>query len=170
METILTREVSDPWFAIKTRPRCEFQSRDELLLRSFDTFLPTRKVKRRWSDRTKVLDLPLFPGYLFCRFSAPQRAAVLNAPGVAHIVGAGSIPIPISDNEINSMQILISSKLGVRPWPYLELGQRVTIEHGPLAGVEGIIARADDNEPRVIVSVALLHRSVSAEIERDWIA
>lgn len=151
------------------KSRCEFRAHDDLLLRGFEAFLPLCSVRRRWSDRVKILQVPMFGGYLFCRFALPDRVRVLNAAGVAQIVGFGNTPVPISEAEIRSVQTLVSSKIACTPWPYLEAGQRVSIDDGPLAGVEGVIIRAEDGKPRVVVSVSLLLRSVAAEIEREWI-
>ena len=162
--------VLPPWFAIHVRSRCEFQTHRDLSVRGFESFLPLHKVRRKWSDRIKMLDMPLFPGYLFSRFDPDNRLAIMKLPGVAHIVGVGQKPAPVDDSEIASIQRLVNSKVPVVPWPYLHAGQRVTIDHGPLAGVEGIVVRAEDGKPRVVVSVTLLHRAVSAEIEREWIA
>lgn len=111
----------------------------------------------------------MFRGYLFCRFALLDRIRVLNAAGVAQIVGCGNSPVPISEMEIRSVQTLVTSKVACTPWPYLQAGQRVSIDNGPLAGVEGVILRAEDGKPRVVVSVSMLLRSVAAEIERDWI-
>jgi transcription antitermination factor NusG len=111
----------------------------------------------------------MFRGYLFCRFALPDRIRILNTTGVAQIVGSGNTPVPISEAEIRSVQALAASQVACTPWPYLEAGQRVSIEIGPLAGVEGVILRAENGKPRVVVSVTMLLRSVAAEIDRDWI-
>jgi transcription antitermination factor NusG len=111
----------------------------------------------------------MFSGYLFCKFAPLDRLRVLNAAGVAQIVGIGNTPVPISEAEIRSVQTLVTSKVACAPWPYLQTGQRVSIDGGPLAGIEGVIVKAEDGKPRVVVSVPMLLRSVAAEIERDWI-
>jgi len=160
---------STNWFGIRVKSRCEFRAHDDLRLRGFEPFLPLCSVRRRWSDRVKTLQVPMFRGYLFCRFALRDRVRVLNAAGVVQIVGCGSTPIPISETEIRSVQTLVNSKIACTPWPYLQVGQRVSIDNGPLAGVEGLIIRAESGKPRVVVSVSLLLRSVAAEIERDWI-
>jgi len=157
------------WFGIRVRSRCEVRAYDDLCLRGFEAFLPLRSVRRRWSDRVKTLQVPMFGGYLFCRFAPPDRLKVLNAAGVAQIVGIGNTPVPISEAEIRSVQTLVTSKVACAPWPYLQAGQRVSIDCGPLAGVEGVIIRAEDGKSRVVVSVTMLLRSIAAEIERDWI-
>lgn len=157
------------WFGIRVKSRCEFRAYDDLRLRGLETFLPLCSVRRRWSDRVKTLQVPMFSGYLFCRFTMLDRVRVLNAAGVAQIVGTGNTPVPISEAEIRSVQTLVTSKVACAPWPYLQTGQRVSIDSGPLAGVEGVIVRAENGRPRVVVSVSMLLRSVAAEIERDWI-
>jgi transcription antitermination factor NusG len=157
------------WFGIRVKSRCESRAHDDLRLRGFETFLPLCSVRRRWSDRVKTLEVPMFRGYLFCRFALPDRVRVLSAAGVAQIVGCGNTPVPISEAEIRSVQTLVASHVACTPWPYLQAGQRVSIDSGPLAGVEGVIVRAEDGKPRVVVSVSMLLRSVAAEIEREWI-
>jgi transcription antitermination factor NusG len=157
------------WFAIQVKSRCETAAYQELSGRGLEAFLPLQYVRRRWSDRTKILNLPAFPGYLFCRFDLSNRFRVLSTPGVAHIVGAGSTPIPISEAEIRAVRTMVGGELPVVPWPYLRLGQRVRLDRGPLAGLVGIITKAADGGDRVVVSVDLLQRSVAAEIDRDWI-
>lgn len=157
------------WFAIRVSPRWELHSSSELSLRGLDTFLPLCRFKRQWSDRIKVIEQPLFPGYLFVRFCLGDRIRVLQAPGVKQIVGIGNTPSPISDSEIDNLKALASSGSSLAPWPYLHAGQRIRINHGPLAGIEGFVARADQGEPRIVVSVDLLQRSVAAEISRECI-
>ncbi len=158
------------WYAIRVHARREGRTQEELLIRGFEVFLPLRKVCIRWSARAKTMDLPLFPGYLFCRFDPAHRVRVLNVPSVAQILGAGITPVPVSEAEIRSVQTLMKAEVALHPWPYLYAGQRVQIDRGPLSGVEGVIVRAEDGRSRVVVSVRLLHRSVAAEIDRDWIA
>jgi transcription antitermination factor NusG len=93
----------------------------------------------------------------------------LEVPGVKQIVGIGNAPAPISDSEIENLKALVSSGTLLAPWPYLYAGQRIRIDRGPLAGIEGFVVRAERGEPRIVVSVSLLQRSVAAEIGRDCI-
>jgi transcription antitermination factor NusG len=157
------------WFAIHVRSRCESKTYQELGLRGFESFLPLRLVRHRWSDRFKTFEEPIFPGYLFCRFDLSARFRVLNTPGVAQIIGAGTTPIPVAEDEIRSIRTLAASRLALTPWPCLRTGLTVRIAWGPLAGVQGIVVRAEDGSHRVVVSVNLLNRGVSVEVERDWI-
>jgi transcription antitermination factor NusG len=163
-------ENAAPWFGLRVKSRSESRASAELSLRGFKPFLPTRPVRRRWSDRFKLLEEPLFPGYLFCRFHPAEQLRILQAPGVLQVVGIGKTPAPIHEAEMHAIQIVVASTVNVIPWPYLRTGQRVRVEAGPLAGIEGIVARAEDGKPRVVVSVTLLQRSIAAEVDRDWIS
>jgi transcription antitermination factor NusG len=156
------------WYALTVKPQHEFRVFEGLSsAAAVEGFLPTYKDKRIWSDRVKILDAPLFPGYVFARFAYPsQRVPVLRLPGVRSIVGLGSAPIPLADDEIGTIQTLVNSVFPVRPWPFLHAGQRVRIEHGPLRGVEGIILQQKD-EWRMVVSVELLQRSISVLVDRS---
>ncbi len=157
------------WFAIRTSPRWELRASTELLQRGCEVYVPLCHVKHKWSDRTKVVDVPLFPGYLFSRFLTRDRVRVLQASGVKQILGIGDTPAPISESEIDNLRTLVDARPVLVPWPYLQAGQRVRVDRGPLAGVHGFVVRAEEESLRIVVSVDLLQRSVSAEIDRDCI-
>jgi len=157
------------WFAVRVQAR--FEKSAELLLRGkdYETFLPLFRVRRQWSDRIKELELPLFPGYLFCRFDPAGRwLSLLQTPGVLHVVGAGRVPTPIEESEISAVRALLRSGVAVHPWPFLGIGQRVRIYRGPLEGLEGIILKSKP-QYRLVLSVTLLRRSVAAEIDSAWV-
>ena len=157
------------WYAIRTQSKFENLAPATLRGKGYEEFLPLYRSRRRWSDRVKELDLPLFPGYLFCRFDVHDRLLpILTTPGVISIVGAGKTPIAVPDEEIATVQAILRSGLPSRPWPCLTAGSKVLIERGPLAGIEGIALRVDKTF-RLVVSVLLLQRSVAVEIERDWV-
>jgi transcription antitermination factor NusG len=157
-----------PWYAIQIQARLGSIASATLRGKGYEEFLPLYRSRRRWSDRIKQLDLPLFPGYLFCRLDPSDRLMpILTAPGVIGIVGAGKTPIPVDDEEIEAIRAVLRSGLVVQPWPFLRVGSKVYIGGGPLAGVEGIITNTD-KVYRLIVSVNLLQRSVAVEIDREW--
>jgi transcription antitermination factor NusG len=153
------------WYALTVKPRHERTTAQNLDHRGFEVFSPTYRIKRRWCDRTKDLDIHLFPGYVFCRFSYPQRMSVLNTPGVTSIVGFAKIPAPIPEDEIDALKRVVTSQLHVLPWPHIRVGQKVRIEEGFLHGVVGTMLRQKD-VCRVVVCVELLQRSVAVEIDR----
>jgi transcription antitermination factor NusG len=157
-----------PWFAIHVRSNFEHMVSSQLEAKGFTVFLPQYRARRRWADRVKILDRPLFPGYLFCRLDCASPLPVLTTPGVASIVGAGKTPIPVDPGEIAAVQAVIASGVAAQPYPFLKAGQSIYLERGPLAGLEGIIVSLP-NEYRLVVSVSLLQRSLSVEVDRDWI-
>src|ERR1700744_1423168 len=162
-----TQEVH-PWYAISVRPKYERVASAALSGKGYEEYLPLYHSIRTWSDRSKGLDLPLFPGYLFCRFDVQFRLPILTIPGVMSIVGIGRTPVAIPDSEIDAIQAVIRSGLHLQPWPQLAVGSRVVIEKGPLKGLEGVTLEIKKTF-RLFISVPLLQRSVSVEIERDWV-
>jgi len=159
---------ANPWHAIRVRSRFECTTSNILRDKGFEQFLPLYRSRRRWSDRVKEIDMPLFPGYVFCRFDASSPMGVLTTPGVVHIVSAGRTPIPVDELEISALQDVCNSGLPLQPWPYLEVGRKVSIERGPLAGTEGAVIEMKGRY-RLVVSISMLQRAVAAEIDRDWI-
>src|SRR5437867_5893024 len=108
-----------PWFAIQVRTCAEKSAVTVLQYKGYECFLPLGKSRRRWSDRIKEFEVPLFPGYLFCRFDVHNRSPVLQTPGVLQIVGIGKTPIPVDDVEIAAIQSLGRSGLPTELWPFL---------------------------------------------------
>jgi transcription antitermination factor NusG len=157
-----------PWYAIRVRSRFEFTTSNILREKGFEYFLPFYRSRRRWSDRMKELDVPLFSGYVFCRFDASTLLRVLTTPGVIAIVGAGKTPVPVDEREISALRDICASGLPMEPWPYLEVGRRILIERGPLAGTEGVVVEMK-GQWRLVASISILQRSVAAEIDREWI-
>jgi len=152
------------WYAIQTRVLHENKVVVGLQNKDIECFLPVNRQRRRWADRAKVIEVPLFPGYLFARFDANVRLPVLTTPGVFFIVGNGGGPAPIPDEEITSIQTLVRSQAASEPWPYMRVGQRVRIEDGPFAGLNGFLVRNKKSD-RIVVSVSLIERSVAVEID-----
>ncbi|HEV3421930.1 MAG TPA: UpxY family transcription antiterminator [Candidatus Acidoferrum sp.] len=157
-----------PWYAILTKTGREKNVTLLLENSGFECYLPVSKSSRKWSDRTKEIDVPLFPGYLFCRMNPNDRLPVLITPGVVQIVGAGKTPIAIEEHEIKAIQRVDSSGLSTMPWPYSQVGQVARIEEGPLQGMNGIVVRIKSGL-KLVLSVQLLQRSIAVEIDRNWI-
>jgi len=156
------------WFALRLRSNYERVTAAHLRQRGYEEYAPCYKVEKRWSDRTKSVERFLFPGYVFCRFDPNDRLHILTAPGVVDVVGFGKSPQQIPDAEIERVRRIAESGLPVTPYPYVEVGQAVLIERGPLSGVEGILVEVK-GKARLVVSVNLLQRSVSAEVDRQSI-
>lgn len=134
----------------------------------FEEFLPLYSVRRRWSDRVKVVELPLFDGYVFCRIDERHLVPVLGAPGVVHVVSFDGKPAPIPEEEIEAVRRLVASKLPASPCPYLKEGAAVRIRSGPMKGVEGRLIQIK-NRYRLVLSVHMLQRSVEVEIDPECV-
>ncbi len=158
--------VQSPWFALRVRARHEKSVFEQLQARRYEAFLPLYTAKRRWADRWKVLSLPLFAGYVFCRFEPGKRVRVLATPGVIDVVRVGGEPAAIDGSEIEAIRRVIDSRLEAEPYPSLIRVQRVTVSDGPLRGVAGTLVEVRSGV-RLVISIELLQRSVQVEIERD---
>lgn len=169
VECIATPECDQlPWYALQIQSRLAAIASATLCSKGFETFLPLYSTRRRWSDRMKEIEVPLFPGYLFCRFDVRHRVPVLATPGLIGIVGAGRVPIAVEEEEIAAIRIILRSGLTARSHRFMIAGSKVCIESGPLAGVEGVLVSTDKLD-RLVVSVNLLQRSVAVEIDRKWV-
>ena len=160
---------SDPklWFAVHVRPHSEKSVAAIARYNGFEEFLPLYRSRSRWSGRAKALDLPLFPGCVFCRINPDTRLQLQTLPGVQRIAGDGKRPIPVDDAEMAALQATAQSGLPAEPWTSSKTGHRVRLKAGPLIGLEGLLV-AVRKSYRLLLSVTILNRSIAVEIERDW--
>jgi len=156
------------WIALQVRQRFEKQIAEALLCKGMEVFLPLYATRRRWSDRVKEMQVPLFAGYVFCRMDLLYRMPVLTVPGVIQFVGIGRTPEPIDESEISALQSVVKSGLPSMPWPFLQVGQRIRVEKGALRDLEGILIHTKGSQ-RLVLSVSLLQRSVAVELDRDCV-
>jgi len=156
------------WFALQVRSRRESSIAAQLIEQGYECFLPLYKSVRRWSDRMKELEQPLFPGYLFSRFDYLNCRSLLMTPGVQQVLGNGRSPIPVEEQELQSIRQALGSGLPNQPWPYLQVGERVRVNYGSLNNLEGFLINFKGSH-RVVLSVTLLQRSVAMEIDLAWV-
>jgi transcription termination/antitermination protein NusG len=156
--------VTDPWFAIRTRSNHEKAACANLGLKDFQTFLPVCRVRNRWVDRFRVVEIPLFRGYVFARFERSLQNAVLSTPGVLQIVGHGGYAEPVLDCEISALQRAVAINAEFQECDFFTKGNRAAIISGPMAGVEGTVVSLK-HKSCLILSISLLQRSVSLEID-----
>lgn len=153
------------WYVLYTKGRHEKLVDRELQKKRIETFLPLRKITRRWSDRRKIITEPLFKSYLFVHFPWKDRWNVLNTTGVVRFVGSSfSDPACIPEQELFAIQRFVENDIQIDPFPYLKQGERVYIRSGPFKGVEGFIIRKDKHS-RLVISLNLLMQSISIEID-----
>lgn len=156
------------WYALYVRPRHEKTVCSQLEAKEQETFLPLYRTRNKWADRWKTVSLPLFPGYVFCRFDIAYRSSVLAASGIVDVVRLGCEPAPVDTAEIDAIRLIVNSAAFAEPYPHLVKGDRVMMRGGPFNGLSGTLMEAR-NSLRLVVSVELLCRSVLVEIDRDWV-
>lgn len=156
------------WFALYTRSRHEKFVERELQKKGIETFLPLRRVARHWSDREKIIEDPLFSGYLFIHTTLRERFNVLNTKGVVRFLGSRGLPSFLSESVLTAVRRFVDAEINVDPFPYLKAGMRVYVKSGPFRGVEGFVVRKD-GQCRLVVSVDLLMQSVSVQIDQACI-
>jgi transcription antitermination factor NusG len=156
------------WFAVQVWAGREQLTARHLRQRGYDVFLPCYRERRQWSDRVKTVERALFEGYVFCRFDTDAVESMVTAPGVVRIVGNHAGPLSVPDHEVDTLKRIVETRLVAEPWPFLQVGQRVRVDVGPLRGTEGIVL-ATRTHRRLIVSIELLQRSVAVQIESSWV-
>jgi transcription termination/antitermination protein NusG len=154
------------WYALQLKTRFEKVVAQHLRGKGYEEFLPTYRARRHWSDRINEIELPLFPGYIFCKFDVTQRLPLLMIPGVQTVVRCGGTLMPIPEQEIVAIQCVVGSGSQYGPWAGLSVGEAVQVKYGPLRGLEGVIVQVKEKH-HLIISVHLLRRHVSVEIDMD---
>jgi transcription antitermination factor NusG len=154
------------WYALQTRVNRERIVEQRLQERGVCTFLPVVSEVRKWSDRKKVIQFPLFRNYLFAKLAPTKvdRLRVLCVDGVFSFVGPRGEGTPIPDSQIEAVRALVDGPLPWSSYPFLKIGQRVRIKSGALDGVEGILV-SRSGESTLVVSVDALQRSMAVRID-----
>jgi transcription antitermination factor NusG len=160
-------DLLSPWYVLRVKSNAERVVAQSLTNRGVNVFLP---LEKRLSRRKNIglIEIPLFSGYLFAQFEYRAALPVVACPGVVQILSRGNVPEPVDPAEMRSLLILSGTALSMSPLPTFEKGQKVRINHGPLAEVEGIVLQ-DNGSQRLILSISLLRRSVVAHVNREWI-
>ncbi len=153
------------WYAIWVMSNAEFTVADALAGHAIECFFPTWPEVTQWVDRKKVINRPLFPGYLFARSEAARHNDILRIAGVIEILPSSLTPLPIDAAEIENVKRVLAAGVPLKPCAYVT-GDLVTIDAGALTGVKGIVQRSK-NGTRVIVRIEMLQRAVSVEIAAE---
>ena len=151
------------WLAAYTRSRHESHVADRLSVKGVESLLPTYERLSRWSDRVQRSQAPLFPGYVFVHVTSEERVPVLQTMGVVNIVSVAGRPAPLSDQEIERIRACSVYASMVEPHPFLRIGHRVRVKHGPFAGWEGILLKKQ-NGARLIITVEQIMKSVAINL------
>jgi len=153
------------WFAVRTRSRHEKSVTADLLEKDVHAYVPLSRTERQWSDRRKLVESPLFPGYVFVKIApdAESRVPVLQTNGVVAFLGVRGIGIPIPEAEIAAIQALLREGVPVSAHPFVQIGQRVRIRGGSLDGLEGLLTGVEGKR-NLVLSIELIERSVAIRI------
>ena len=157
------------WYVLYTKPRHEKFVESQLLQKGIEAFTPKVTLRRRWSDRIKLIQEPLFKSYCFVRFSLKDKVRVVSQQGVVNIVHFNSQYIPVEETVINSLKILTENKIKLDPYPYLKVGDRVLIKRGPLKGVEGFIIEKRNKYTSLVISVDAITSSIQCVVDIDFV-
>ncbi len=154
------------WYAIQTRPRHEKKVATELTALGITHYLPLVEETHRWSDRKKVVEVPLFTGYTFVNITqdAASRLSVLRIYGVLNFVGTRNLGQPIPDTQIEDVRLLLKHQIPLAPYPFLKIGQRVRIRGGALEGMEGILVGRNGSS-RLVISIDSIERSLAMSVQ-----
>ncbi len=154
------------WYGLQTRPRHEKMVVQRLEERGVATFLPLVKEVHRWSDRKKIVEMPLFSCYVFAKFTPnrTERLRMLRVDGVFGLVGSGGEGTPIPDLQIDAVRNLVETELPWSSHPFLKIGQRVRIRSGALDGMEGILLSRNGDQT-LVISIDAIQRSLAVRVE-----
>ncbi|MBI3668685.1 MAG: UpxY family transcription antiterminator [Acidobacteria bacterium] len=155
----------DRWFAVQTRARHEKKVDRQLQTDGIATYLPLSAEIHRWTDRRKLVHMPLFPCYLFVRLNCLHRAyyTVVRTPGVVRFVGTRTSPLPVPDKQIEDIRHILAHSVSCEVSRFLEIGQRVRVVGGCLHGIEGVLV-ARNQDRTLVIWVAPIQRSLIIRI------
>ncbi len=156
------------WYALRTKSRHEKVAGEYLKACGVEVFLPLYKSRRLWSDRVKLIEVPLFGGYLFCKFAARQSLVARSAPGVLYVVSNGAELMAVPESEIDAVRRVLEKGLVASPTPYLREGMRVRIRGAAFEGMEGRLEKVK-SQFRLVLSIHLLQRSVAFEVDPEMV-
>jgi transcription antitermination factor NusG len=151
------------WYALHVRCNQEHAVARGLCCRGIPHFLPSYDSLRQWKDRRVKLQMPLFPGYLFVRIPIRDRMLVVTVPNVVALVGSGSSPTPVPQEQIDWIQRGIEHGHAL-PHEWLAVGRQVLIVQGPMAGLEGILV-SQRNSSRVVVALESITQAFAVEVD-----
>lgn len=157
------------WMVLRTKSRHEHLVESCLQRKSINAYLPKHKVTRRWKDRKRVVELPLFPGYVFVQPNSDQFADMRYIRGSCGLVLVGNQPATMPEKDLQAVKILVGSGADLKLDKSIVVGQRVKVVSGPFAGAEGELVQLKSQE-RLVINAHLLGSSVSVEVDRCMVS
>ena len=152
------------WYAISTKARHEKKVHNQLVQKGINSYLPLQTFHRRWSDRYKKVEEPLFSCYVFVQLALRDRLKVLQTDGVVRLVSFNGIPATIPEDQILAIKTIMENNYQIEPVDYLTPGQKVEVIQGPLRGTRGMLAQIK-NKNRLIVRIDSIMQAISVDID-----
>lgn len=152
------------WYALHTRSRHEKKVDLRLTEKGIISFLPLNTVYRKWSDRYKKVEVPLFSCYVFVHIALKDRLSVLQTDGAVHFVSFNGIPATIPEKQINAIKQVLERKQTVDYADYFTPGQKIRIIQGALKGLEGTLVTSK-NKHRLVITIDGIKQAISVEID-----
>ncbi|MBL7725366.1 MAG: UpxY family transcription antiterminator [Chitinophagaceae bacterium] len=158
--------MTKKWLAIYTRPRWEKKVNQLLTEKGFESYCPLNKVRRKWSDRVKIVEEPLFKSYVFVKATDEDRTEVRMTTGAINFVYWNGKPAVIREKEINAIKRFLNEYENVEARPVdVKVNQRVRITNGSFMDQEGKVL--DIKHKLVKVAIDSLGYILVAYIERS---
>ena len=140
-----------PWFVIYTKSRNEKKVSELLQKNGVEVFCPLVKLKKNWSDRTKIVETPLFNSYVFVNLPEKDRNLVFNVPGVIRYLFWLKKPAIVKDSEIESLKAVLNDTIDSFSIENYQIGNTIKISEGVFKGVDGVIEKQSKNKLHVIL-------------------
>ena len=160
------------WYACYTNSRREKKVEALLRDRGFESYLPLVPRTRQWKDRRKVVPWPMFPSYVFARFTLRDYHAILTTPGIATIVRTNGLPVPIPDTELDNVRqfaaALAKSDVEAVFRPLVRTGQLVRVTGGPFKDIRGIVVQVRGRK-RVLVGLQAVGQALQVDIDTRYL-
>ena len=163
-----SQQDNKKWIAVYTKPRHEKTVENELLKKGFEVYLPILKERRKWSDRKKWVELPLFRSYIFVKTEIKKSLFVLQTMGVVKVIKFGGEIAVIQNDSIQAIKLMIEGGYMPEAIDYFVKGETVEVKSGPLKGLIGEVIRVD-NSDRLLVRVDAIQHSISVQIDRGFL-
>jgi transcription elongation factor/antiterminator RfaH len=162
------RKLAHLWYVLHTKSRHEKVVNDLLLKKSVEAYLPLVTVRSKRRDRKVMIRVPLFPGYIFVKtdLQPDSHLEVVKTAGAVRLIGSKQGPVPVPDETVNSLQIMVDSNNSVTTGHRLKTGDKVMVVYGPFAGVVGTFARYG-GKGRVIVHIEALGQYAGVEVSEE---
>ena len=156
------------WIVVRSKPRSEKVAHSELVKKNIEAYLPLLKERRKWSDRKKWVEFPLFSSYLFARIDIKDSIFVLQTQGVNTIVKFGKQIAIVQNSVIEAIRLAMEGGYQLEPVEYFVEGNRVEVVAGPMKGVKGIVAKLK-GQNRLIIKIDAIQQALSIQIESKFI-